>query len=194
MLAVKIRRGMASVLAVSMGTTLVLLFVQGRWKDVIPLHLCSLSAVAAMILAMRPRSYLLDFLWYLGMPGAMLALIFPAPASSCAQWLMTASYVVTHGMILLIPTYMMFLGMRPSVHASGKMMFALNAAALCAAGVNGLLGTDFLFLSAPPVGTPLEAVFAAGMPVYFCVLELMMTALCLLMEHLACVIQRKNIK
>lgn len=194
MLAVKIRRGMASVLTVSMGTTLVLLFVQGRWKDVIPLHLCSLSAVAAMILAMQPRSYLLDFLWYLGMPGAMLALLFPAPASSCTQWLMTTSYVVTHGMILLIPTYMMFLGMRPSVHASGKMMFVLNAAALCAAGVNRLLGTNFLFLSAPVIGTPLETVYAIGTPVYFCALEFMMAALCLLMERLACIIQIKNTK
>ena len=36
----------------------------------------------AVALALRPRQATLDFLWYLGIPGAALALVFPAPAVS----------------------------------------------------------------------------------------------------------------
>lgn len=180
-----VRRALAFALAGSMMTTLFLLIVQGRWREAIPLHLCSMAALAAVILALRPRVYLLDFLWYLGMPGAALALLFPAPAVSRFQALMTCSYVVTHALILLIPAYLMVLGMRPGAYASGRMLLVLNAAALCAAAVNGVLGTDFLFLSAPAAGTPLEAVYALGTPVYLCFLEVLMASLCLMMERFA---------
>ena len=187
-----VRRALAFALAGSMMTTVFLLMLQGRWQEAIPLHLCSLAALAAVILALRPRVYLLDFLWYLGMPGAALALLFPAPAVSRFQTLMTGSYVTTHALILLIPAYLMVLGMRPGTYASGRMLLTLNAVALCAALVNGALGTDFLFLSAPAAGTPLEAVYQLGMPAYLCCLELLMAALCLMMERLARMLCAEN--
>ena len=57
--------------------------------------------------------------------------------------------------------------------------------ALGAYAVNLLLGTDYLFLMAPPAGTPLEAVFGAGYPAYLAFLFAMMLALCLIMDALA---------
>ena len=62
-------------LSASLGVTLALLVWEGRWQEAIPLHLCSLSALAAIWLAFSSRQALLDFLWYLGMPGAALALV-----------------------------------------------------------------------------------------------------------------------
>lgn len=71
-------KGLSAVLGVllgaSLGVTLALLLLEGRWQEAIPLHLCSLSALAAIWLAFSPRQPLLNFLWYLGMPGAALAL------------------------------------------------------------------------------------------------------------------------
>ena len=63
-------------------------------------------------------------------------------------------------------------------------MAALQGIALAAFAANHLLGTDFLFLSAPPAGTPLEAVFALGRGIYLLSLELLMLALCCLMDAL----------
>ncbi len=65
------------------GTT-ALLALQGRMREAVPLHLCSVSALAAAVLVVFTRAAFLDFLWLLGMPGAVLALVFPAPASSVA--------------------------------------------------------------------------------------------------------------
>ena len=62
-------KAMGFLLLASMGVTLGLLLVQGRWREALPLHLCSVSALAAAALAFAGRTWLLDYLWYLGMPG-----------------------------------------------------------------------------------------------------------------------------
>lgn len=58
----------------------------------------------------------------------------------------------------------------------------LQALALTAFFVNRALGTDFLFLSAPPIGTPLVWIGSAGYGVYIACLQGMMTLLCLAMD------------
>lgn len=181
----KLPAALGILLCASLGVTLALLLLEGRWREAIPLHLCSLSALAAIALAFSPRQALLDFLWYLGMPGATLALLFPAPAVSSCQALLNASYVVTHALILVIPSVRMACGMRPRRGRHLAMMGTLLCIAAAAGAVNRGLGTDFLFLSAPPAGTPLEAVFRLGYPVYLACLFAMMLLLCVTMDALA---------
>lgn len=180
----RIRRMLGLVLLASLCVTMGLLVLEGRWREAIPLHLCSLSALSALALARRPRAALLDFLWYLGMPGALLALLFPAPAVSRWQALLNLSYFTTHALILLIPLCAMTMGERPRAGRTPAMMAALQGIALAAFWVNQRLGTDFLFLMAPPAGTPLEAVFHRGYGIYLLFLEGMMLALCMLMDAL----------
>ena len=176
------RRAMGILLLLSMLVTTALLIAQGRWREAIPLHLCSVSALLAAVLAFEKSAGSLDFLWYLGMPGAALALLFPAPASSVMQPLFTAGYIVTHAMILAIPLAAFAMGEYPREKNAPMQLIALQALALAAFFVNRRLGTDFLFLAAPPSDTPLEAVWKLGYPAYILFLQGMMAALCLLME------------
>lgn len=64
--------------------------------------------------------------------------------------------------------------------ADGADLFA----GACVDGVlcNRALGTDFLFLSAPPIGTPLVWIGSAGYGAYIACLQGMMTLLCLAMD------------
>ena len=178
----KIRRMMGVLLVLSMLVTTALLVVQGRGREALPLHLCSVSALLAVALAFRKSAMILDFLWYLGMPGAVLALVFPAPASSVMQPLFTAGYVVTHAMIVMIPLAAFAMGEFPRGGTAPMQLMALQALALTAFFVNRALGTDFLFLAAPPLNTPLERVWQMGYTAYILLLQGMMTALCLLMK------------
>lgn len=181
----KARLLMAGALAASMLVTWIILMLEGRGKEALPLHLCGLSALCAVYLAMHPRTVLLDCLWYLGMPGALLALLFPAPAVSRYQIAMNVSYSVTHLLILLIPGFLTAVGISPRKGRAAQMFFLLNAVALPIAAVNRWLNTDFLFLSAPPAGTPLECIFSFGYPVYLISLQLLMLICCMGMEKLA---------
>lgn len=172
-------RGMGAALGASMLTTEALLIAQGRWQEAIPLHLCSVSALLAFAAAMGARGFALDFLWYLGLPGALLAMIFPAPAPSGAQTLFNLSYMTTHAMIVLIPLALMLRGARPREGREAHMLAAMGALAAAAHGVNRLLGTNFLFLASPPAPSPLELAMAAGRGAYIALLAGMMLLICL---------------
>lgn len=162
--------------------TEVILALQGRFAEAIPMHLCSIASIAAMFVSIGARGSALDFLWYLGMPGATLALLFPAPAISRWQALFNASYMLTHALILIIPALAMLGGAWPRRGRALRMMLLLQVIAVTAGMINRALGTDFLFLSAPPVGTPLVSVYRQGYAAYVLTLEGLMFALVLLMQ------------
>ena len=168
---VRAMRAMGVLLLASMGVTLGLLLVQGRWREALPLHLCSVSALAASYLAFVPRVWLLDYLWYLGVPGAVLALLFPAPAVSRWQAAMTFTYALTHALIIIIPLCAVVRGMRPREGRALGLLLGMQALAAAGCIANAALGTDFLFLSAPPAATPLERTYHLGYPLYLLFLE-----------------------
>ena len=168
----------------SMAVTIVLVVLEGDWKQAIPLHLCSISALFALRLCFCCNRTALDFLWYIGMPAALLALIFPAPALSRWQTLLNVSYYTTHVMIICIPVLRIMAGMRVRGGRAPQMLMILICAALAAFFVNRMLGTDFMFLMSPPSGTPLEAVFQAGYPLYILTLMLLVLLAAAIMERL----------
>lgn len=177
-------RALRAVLAASLVTTEGLLLVQGRWREALPLHLCSLSALCALALPAAGGQGRLDFLFYLGMPGALLALLFPAPALSRWQALLDASYYTTHALILVMPLACLAAGRRIRRGRALRLFCTMQGVALCAYAVNLRLGTDYLFLMAPPAGTPLEAVYACGRIPYLLALEALLGALLLVTGRL----------
>ena len=170
-------RALRRVLAASLMTTEGILLAQGRWREALPLHLCSISALCALALPARGGQGRLDFLGYLGMPGALLALLFPAPAVSRWQTLLDASYYTTHALILVLPLCCLAAGRRVRRGRAARMFLLMQGVALAAYGVNLLLGTDYLFLMAPPAGTPLEAAFALGRPADLLALEVILAGM-----------------
>lgn len=166
-------------LLASVLTTETLLLMEGRYAEALPLHLCGLSALAALAVCAGARGVLLDFLWYLGLPGALLALAFPAPALCRHPALLGAAYVSTHALIAAVPLVLLARGERPRRGRARRMMLLLQGIALAAFFVNRALGTDFLFLSTPPAGSPLVAVFHRSYALYLCALQAMMLLVCL---------------
>ena len=173
-------RGLGRVLAVSVAVTEGILLLEGRWQEAIPLHLCSVSAIAALALAWGTKGWALDFLWYLGMPGALLALLFPAPAVSRYQALLDLSYMATHALILVIPAYALRRGQRVRRGRIRHMLLTVHVLALAAVAANSILGTDYMFLMAPPYGTPLCVPYRMGYGWYMLSLEgLVLAMLCI---------------
>ena len=186
-------KGMGFVLLLSMVCTEGLLIMQGRGWEAIPLHLCSISAICALAAAWGSVCQdIVDYLWYIGLPGAVLALLFPAPAQSAFQGLFNLSYIITHGLIVLIVAVMLHSGVRPRSGHAARMMLLLQGIALVAFLVNEALGTNFLFLHAPPAGSPLVAVYGWGYPAYVLSLEGMMLVLCFIQSRILCATERSG--
>ena len=69
------------------------------------------------------------------------------------------------------------MGERPRVGRAPQVLLALQALAVAAFFANRALGTDFLFLAAPPTGTPLEGIYRLSYGVYIAFLQGMMALL-----------------
>ncbi len=129
------------------------LYDRGR----LPLHLCTLSVYLYFIHMLRPGPVLGQFIYAFSMPGAAFALVFPDWADYPLFHFVTFSSFLLHFLLLLYPVTALALGeIRPDLRRLPGSIAAMSALALPVWALNKLLGTNYMFLSWPPPGTPLE--------------------------------------
>ena len=159
-----VRAAAAALLAGSMSVTVALVMRGGmdRIQTLLPLHLCSACAILSLIFYVRPAQWMFAFLFYVGMPGAALALCFPAVAVSRWQDAMDACFFLTHALVIFAPALHIASGTLPEE----KHAWGAYAALLLFAGIvyafNAALGTNYLFLMGAPAGTPLVWLWRQG--------------------------------
>lgn len=182
-----IRGAALALLLGSMGVTSALVLLEGMdWvQTLLPLHLCSACAMACVFFYARPTGWMFEFLFFVGMPGAALALCFPAVAVSRWQDAMNACFFLTHALVVFAPVLHIAAGERPNpAHALRAYgVLVLYAAAVLA--VNVLLGTNYLFLMAAPAGTPLMGLWQLGRGAYYAALALLALLVVLLQREIA---------
>lgn len=129
------------------------LYDRGR----LPLHLCTLSVYLYFIHMLRPGPVLGQFIYAFSLPGAAFALVFPDWADYSLFHFVTFSSFLLHFLLLLYPVTALALGeIRPDLRRLPGSIAAMAALALPVWALNKLLGTNYMFLSWPPPGTPLE--------------------------------------
>lgn len=129
------------------------LYDRGR----LPLHLCTLSVYLYFIHMLRPSPVLGQFIYAFSLPGAAFALVFPDWADYPLFHFVTFSSFLLHFLLLLYPVTALALGeIRPDLRRLPGSIAAMAALALPVWALNKLLGTNYMFLSWPPPGTPLE--------------------------------------
>ncbi len=169
-----LRPAIAFGLISAMGTQLLLLKLDGlfTWEAVLPLHLCSLFGVLCIPMLWRAPVFLFEACCFLGSPGAFLTLFFPAVVRCSHPLLMRAAFYQLHVLVALMPLYWHLTGKplpvdprRTLVMGSGYLLFI---------GLfNRIFKTNYLFLRAAPLGTPLDWLFRQGTVFYLCSLILL---------------------
>lgn len=158
----------------AMGTQLWLLHLDGMftWEAALPLHLCSLFGVLSIPMLWRTPQILFEACCFLGAPGALLTLFFPAVVRCTHPVLMQLAFYQLHVLVALMPLYWYKIGKplpidprRTLVMGSGYLVFV--------SWFNRVFQTNYLFLRAAPVGTPLDWLFRQGTLFYLCALELL---------------------
>lgn len=125
------------------------------WQNALPLHLCSMLGLLSLPMLLSGSRMLWHASLYLGIPGALLALIFPAVMQTKAPEVTTISFYLLHIFLLLAPILPFSLGWQPSPRGAASAWMLLMLLGCVALAVNGLLGSNYLFLHAPLEGTPL---------------------------------------
>lgn len=141
----------------------------------LPLHLCSLMGVLTLPMLLTRRPWLCHMSVYAGIPGAALALIFPAVLDTPWPMLTALAFHTLHAGLIAAPLLPVALGFQPVPWGAWTTWKRLAVIALCVCFVNALTGGNYLFLAAPVAGTPLVWLSRWGLTVYRLLLALLAT-------------------
>lgn len=135
----------------------VMLVIGNRYLPTyLPLHLCSINIFMIAIHAWKPSKLIAGYLYTVGIPGAMAALLFPTWTSlPLANFMHIHSFTV-HILLALYPIVLGTAGeLAPQVKKLPQYLLLLVAMAIPIYGINLLLDTNFMFLMYANKGNPL---------------------------------------
>jgi len=133
----------------------------------LPLHLCSISVYLCFVYALCPKRLAAQFLFAFSLPGWLLALLFPG----WRGWALQDAVCILSFLLHILPAgfvlALLFSGeLRPDIRQLPRCIGLMLAAALPVYIINKKTGQNFMFLSYPPEGTPLELFSFLGRPGY----------------------------
>ena len=135
----------------------VMLVLGDRFRaDYLPLHLCSINIILIAIHAWKPSRLLSGYLYTVGIPGAMAALLFPSWTSLPLGNFMHLHSFTVHILLAIYPIVLTAAGeLRPEVKRLPQYLGLLIGMAIPIYGINLLLDTNFMFLMSADEGNPL---------------------------------------
>ena len=140
-------------------------------RNHLPLHLCGVAnlVTAATLLFRNRRTYEIAFFW--GLVGSANAVITPgAIETGFPSWRFFQYFIVHSGIVVGVLYATWGLGMRPTLGGLFRAFIALNVFAVTVGIINLLLGSNYMYLSAPPWGT-VSPFFFAPWPWYIPILD-----------------------
>lgn len=147
----------ASLLAADEIFKVVMLLIGGRYTpDYLPLHLCSINIFVIAYHAFRPSKLVSGYLYTVGIPGAMAALLFPSWTSLPLMNFMHLHSFTVHILLALYPITLAACGeLNPQVKKIPGYLLLLVGMAVPIYFVNLWLNTNFMFLMSADPGNPL---------------------------------------
>lgn len=154
---VRWRRTVAILLILDELFKVVMLVIGDRYLPTyLPLHLCSINIFMIAIHAWKPSGLIGGYLYTVGIPGAIAALLFPTWTSlPLANFMHIHSFTI-HILLALYPIVLGTAGeLAPQVKKLPQYLLLLVAMAIPIYGINLLLDTNFMFLMYANEGNPL---------------------------------------
>ena len=123
----------------------------------LPFHLCGISILLIGFDIIKQTKTVRQFLYYIGIAGAMLALIFPNwTVLPCVNFFHIHSFTI-HALIVVYPLLLVTGGeVKPDIRTMPKCILLLIGLAIPIYFINLIFDTNFMFLMSPDKGNPLE--------------------------------------
>lgn len=122
----------------------------------LPFHLCGISIVLIGFDTIKPTKAVRNFLYYIGIPGAALALLFPNWTTLPPFNFFHIHSFTVHALIVLYPLLLVTNGeVKPTIKTMPKAIILLIALAIPIYFINLACDTNFMFLMEPETGNPL---------------------------------------
>lgn len=127
-------------------------------QKMLPLHLCGIMIFVYLLAVFTDKRIFKELAYCTGLPGALMALLTPEQPNGYPflnfQYLQS---IVIHSLIVMVPFLMVFAdGFRPNIKYLPQCFLWLCALTLFDAGVNWLVGSNYMFICKAPPQTPIE--------------------------------------
>lgn len=143
----------------------------GNWsiEENLPLHLCGISGLIAMIIFFKYNELLAHLLFYWGITGGIHSIVTPEFDLGRDGYLFFG-YFISHGGILLASVFIiMHRGFKPA-RKSWLKAFLYIQLAVCIIGMfNWATGSNYMYLIEPPIAD--NPLIVGGWPWYILVFE-----------------------
>ena len=152
-------------------------------REMLPLHLCSISVLIEAAAFFSGSPVLKEFSYSCSLPGALAAILTPAWGAYAFISYPYLQLALEHTLLILLPVAWVWGdGFRPTVRRLPACFGMLLLLAVISAVVNWQIGSNYMFLSIAPPGTIL-AVFESwlGNPGYLVLLVALLLAVWLLL-------------
>lgn len=149
----------------------------GFARNHLPLHVCGIAVLATVttLLWKSSRAYEIAYFW--GLVGASNAVLTPGGLDAGFPEYRFFQYFIAHSGIVVGSLFATWgLGLRPTLAGLWRAFVALNLFAAGVALINLMLGSNYMYLSAPPANT-LSPFFFAPWPWYIVFLEFVALAM-----------------
>jgi len=150
-------------------------------RGFLPLHICGMAIFLTAWTLWRPNRYVYEIAYFWAMGGSVQALLTPSLGGQegfPTYWFF--AFFAGHGLTVTGVAFATWgLRMRPGRGAVLRVVIATNLYMLLVAGLDWLLGANYMFLCRPPEGV--SPFFFLPWPWYLVVLELVGLVLVLLL-------------
>lgn len=128
----------------------------------LPLHLCGLQSLFIPLAVFTKFTCFRDFVYATSLLGGIFGTVMPAGVADYYPLLsfQTLQTFALHGLLIFVPLAMILCGQhRPSIQRFPRVLCIFLLAAFVVGMVDQMYGENYMFLCAPPAGTPLVWIF-----------------------------------
>ena len=149
-------------------------------RDKLPLHVCGVAVYLTAWVLVRGRGrHAFEVAYYWGLGGTLQALLTPNLHVDFPHYRFFQFFITHGGIVVGVAFATLALRMRPGRGSVLRVVVISNVYMLLVAGVNVLIGSNYMFLCEPPMGA--SPFFFLPWPWYIGVLELAALAFVLLL-------------
>jgi hypothetical integral membrane protein (TIGR02206 family) len=124
---------------------------QFHWREMLPLHLCDVSALAVALAAFTGWKSFKEFGYACGLPGAVVVFLTPGIGDYPVLHLNYLVFILDHSVLILLPLlWVVNGGFRPDWRRLPACFGIVTALAGVDWAVNRLVGANFMFLNTVP--------------------------------------------
>lgn len=122
----------------------------------LPFHLCGINILLIGFDLIKQTKTVRNFLYYIGIPGAMLAILFPNwTVLPCMNFFHLHSFII-HALLVMYPLLLVTSSeVKPNIKTMPKCILLLVCMAIPVYFINLVCDTNFMFLMDPETGNPL---------------------------------------